>query len=145
VNQQPQPNPTMNIHRFPMNSARLAGALIVLAGLFALPACRTVVVDDQHTTIGRVRFGELQVFANHDFETVYRAAKEGIAGRKLFLTQDDKKYAEAEFRARDSVDTLIIVKIKEVGKDRTSVKVRYGVTGDTANAQILYNEIARHY
>lgn len=135
----------MNTNKFRGNSARLVAAVGLLAGLAALPACRTVVVDQQHNTIGRVKLGELQVFANRDFETVYQAAKAGIADRKLFLTQDDKKYAEAELRARDSVDTLIIVKIKEVARDRTSVKVRYGVTGDTANAQALYNEIAKRF
>jgi hypothetical protein len=124
---------------------RLGLLFVALAGLALLPACRTIVVDEPSNTVGRVKLGELQVFANHDFETAYRAAKQGIAERKLFLTQDEKKYAEAELRARDSVDTLIIVKIKEVARDRTSVKVRYGVAGDVANAQLLYNEIARRY
>lgn len=135
----------MNTNKFRGSSARLAVALALLAGLAALPACRTVVVDRQSNTIGQVKLGELQVFANRDFETVYRAAKAGIADRKLFLTQDDKEYAEADLHARDSVDTLIIVKIKEVARDRTSIKIRYGITSDTTNAQALYNEIARHF
>lgn len=135
----------MNTSNFRINSARFCLVLAAVAGLAVLPACRTVVVDPQSNTVGQVKLGELQVFASHDFETVYRAAKQGIADRKLFLTQDDKKYSEAELRARDSVDTLIIVKLKEVARDRTSVKIRYGVTGDTANAQLLYNEIARRY
>lgn len=133
----------MNTNNLRHRSARLGLLVLALVGLAALPACRTVNVND--TTVGEVKLGELQVFANHNFETVYRAAKQGIADRKLFLTQDDKKYFEAELRARDSVDTLIIVKIKEVAKDRTSVKVRYGITGDTANAQALYNEIQKNY
>jgi hypothetical protein len=136
----------MNTTKSRNNSLSRLGLLVVaLTGLALLPACRTVVVDEQSNTVGRIKLGELQVFANHDFETAYRAAKQGLADRKLFLTQDEKKYAEAELRARDSVDTLIIVKIKEVARDRTSVKVRYGMTGDTANAQLLYNEIARRY
>lgn len=133
----------MNTNNLRHRSARLGLIVFALVGLAALPACRTVNVND--TTVGEVKLGELQVFANHNFETVYRAAKQGIADRKLFLTQDDKKYFEAELRARDSVDTLIIVKIKEVAKDRTSVKVRYGITGDTVNAQALYNEIQKNY
>ncbi len=133
----------MNTNNLRHRSARLGLIIFALVGLAALPACRTVNVND--TTVGEVKLGELQVFANHNFETVYRAAKQGIADRKLFLTQDDKKYFEAELRARDSVDTLIIVKIKEVAKDRTSVKVRYGITGDTVNAQALYNEIQKNY
>ncbi len=133
----------MNTNKFRSYSARFGLGLALLAGLAGLPACRTVMADRETSTIGRIKLGELQVFANRDFETVYQAAKAGIAERKLFLTQDDKKYAEAELRARDSVDTLIIVKIKEVARDRTSVKVRYGLTGDTANAQLLYHEIAK--
>lgn len=133
----------MNTSHLRHCSARLGLLVFALVGLAALPACRTVNVND--TTVGEVKLGELQVFANHNFETVYRAAKQGVADRKLFLTQDDKKYFEAELRARDSVDTLIIVKIKEVAKDRTSVKVRYGITGDTVNAQALYNEIQKNY
>jgi hypothetical protein len=135
----------MNIHKLSSHRFPRPGLVVVaLAALALLPACRTVVIDEQNT-VGQVKLGELQVFANHDFETAYRAAKQGLADRKLFLTQDEKKYAEAELRARDSVDTLIIVKIKEVARDRTSVKVRYGVPGDSANAQLLYNEIARRY
>ena len=133
----------MKTFTFRRYSQRLALGFGLLAGLAILPACRTVMVDRESSTIGRVRLGELQVFANHDFETVYQAAKAGLASRKLFLTQDDKKYAEAELRARDSGDTLIIVKIKEVARDRTSVKVRYGIPGDTANAELLYREIGK--
>jgi hypothetical protein len=133
----------MNSNTLRRPAARLGLGLALVTALAALPACRTVMVDRQSNTIGRVKLGELQVFASHDFETVYQAAKAGLADRKLFLTQDDKKYAEAELRARDSVDTLIIVKIKEVARDRTSVKVRYGIPGDPANAQLLYNEIGK--
>ncbi|HEX7632165.1 MAG TPA: DUF3568 family protein [Lacunisphaera sp.] len=135
----------MNTNKFHGNSARIAFAIALLAGLAALPACRTVVVDPQSNTFGEARFGELQVVANHDFETVYKAVKAGLADRKLFVVQDDKQYAEADLHARDSVDTLITVKIKEVAKDRTSVKVRYGLSSDPANAQALYNDIARRF
>ncbi|WP_438481084.1 DUF3568 family protein [Oleiharenicola lentus] len=135
----------MNTNNLRSSAARAVLIAAAVIGFAALPACRTVVVDNNANTLGEVKLGELQVFANHDFETVYKAAKAGIADRKLFLTQDDKKYVEAELKARDSVDTLIVVKIKEVAKDRTSVKVRYGVTGDVPNAQALYNEIAKRY
>lgn len=91
---------SMNTNNLRHRSARLGLIVFALVGLAALPACRTVNVND--TTVGEVKLGELQVFANHNFETVYRAAKQGIADRKLFLTQDDKKYFEAELRARDS-------------------------------------------
>src|SRR3954463_9004449 len=103
----------MSINPIRRHSLSLSLGLALLAGLVAFPGCRTVMADRQTNTIGQVKFGELQVFAQRDFETVYQAAKAGIAGQKLFLTQDDKKYVEAELRARNAADTLIIVKIKE--------------------------------
>ncbi|HEY0943966.1 MAG TPA: DUF3568 family protein [Opitutaceae bacterium] len=113
-------------------------------GLLAvLPACTTVEVAPD--TIGNVKLGELQVFADRDFETAYAAAKRGIADYKLFLTGDEKKVIEAELNARDGADSLVTVKIKEVAKGRTSVKIRYGIPGDIAQAQRLYREIAKHY
>jgi hypothetical protein len=117
--------------------------VLAFAALAVLPACRTVAVNDK--TTGELKLGELQVFADHDFETVYQAAKRGLVDLKLFQTGDDKKYIEAELTARDSTDTYIVVKIKEVAKDRCSVKVRYGLTGDTVNAQRLYNAIEKNY
>lgn len=116
---------------------------LLCAALAILPACRTVAVNDQ--TTGEVKFGELQVVTEHGFEAVYQATKKGFVDTKLFQTGDDKKYIEAELTARDSMDTLVTVKIKEVAHNRTSVKVRYGVTGDTVNAQRLYNNIEKNY
>ena len=51
----------------------------------------------------------------------------------------------AELRGRDATDTMVIVKIKEVGKNRTSLKIRYGVLKpDLPSAQKLYDAIKRH-
>ena len=117
---------------------------VAALALLALPACTTVEVAPG--TIGNVKLGELQVVADHDFETVYSAAKRGITDYKLFLTGDEKKVIEAELNARDATDSLVIVKIKEIAKGRTSVKIRFGLTtGDIAQAQRLYREIAKHY
>lgn len=92
---------------------------------------------------GEYRLGELQVFADRDFNRVYEAAKAGMKDAKLFQTQDDKKVIEAELRGRDSADTLVIVKIKEVAPNRTSVKIRYGLTPDLPSAQKLYEAIQK--
>ncbi len=93
---------------------------------------------------GEYKFGELQVFAARDFKTVHAAAKAALKDVKLFETRDDVKVIEAELNGRDSVDTLVVVKIKEVGPDRTSVKIRYGVLKpDLASAQKLYAAIEK--
>jgi hypothetical protein len=93
---------------------------------------------------GEYKLGELQVFADRDFARVYEAAKAGIKDNKLFLTHDERKTVEAELRARDSADSMVIVKIKEMAPNRTSVKIRYGVlTPNLAQAQKLYEVIEK--
>jgi hypothetical protein len=93
---------------------------------------------------GEYKLGELQVFADRDFARVYEAAKNGIKDAKLFMTQDDRKVIEAELKGRDSTDTMVIIKIKEVAHNRTSVKIRYGVlTPNLAMAQKLYETIEK--
>jgi hypothetical protein len=134
------------VQTFPMNSLprftplSLALALVGLALVSA--GCTQVQVAPE--TRGEYKLGELQVFADRDFNRVYEAAKAGLKDAKLFTTQDDRKVIEAELRARDSSDTMIIVKIKEVGPQRTSVKIRYGVlTPSLPLAQQLYEAIKK--
>ena len=76
---------------------------------------------------------------------VYEAAKKGMKDSGLFQTADDRKVVEAELNARDSVDTKVIVKLKELGKNRVSVKIRYGlVRPDLPAAQKLFAAIQKH-
>lgn len=93
---------------------------------------------------GEVRLGELQVFVDHDFETTYNAAKAGMGDYGLFQTKDDKKVVEAELNGRDRADNLVTVKIKEVARDRTSIKIRFGITGDVVQSQKLFTAIRDH-
>lgn len=118
-----------------------AGCAALLLALGAA-GCTQVQVDPD--TRGEYQLGELQVFADRDFARAYEAAKAGIKDSKLFLTHDERKVVEAELRARDSADTLIVVKIKEVAPRRVSVKIRYGVlTPSLPLAQKLYEAIEK--
>ncbi len=118
-------------------------SVFALAVAFGAAGCTQVMVAPD--TRGEYKLGELQVFTDRDFMKVYEAAKSGLKDLKLFQTQDDRKVIEAELRGRDSTDTLVIVKIKEVAKGRTSVKIRYGVVKpDLAMAQKLYQAIEKH-
>ncbi len=112
-------------------------ALILAAG----PGCTQVLVAPGMR--GEYRFGELQVFADRDFAATYAAAKEGMREHGLFLVRDDRLVVEAELNGRDATDTLVIVKVREVGRNRTSLKIRYGLKGDLAAAQSVYATIAR--
>jgi hypothetical protein len=121
-------------------------ALLVVLGcslLFGVAGCTHVQVAPD--TLGEYKFGELQVWSDRDFATVYNATKAAFKDLKLFQTQDDRKIIEADVRGRDNADTLVIVKIKEVAKGRTSVKIRYGLKGDLALAQKVYQSIQKNY
>ena len=122
---------------------RLA-VLVVTAGAFLTGAgCTQVQVAPE--VRGEYEFGALQVFVDADFMRAYEASKRGMKDLGLFQTGDDRKVIEAELNGRDSVDTKVIVKLKEVGKNRTSVKIRYGlVRPDLPAAQKLFAAIQKH-
>jgi hypothetical protein len=129
------------------NSLRLLvrfcfATLLAAAGATFMGCTQVMVAPD---TRGEYKLGELQVFADRDFARVYEAAKRGLKDLQLLQTHDDRKVIEAELRGRDSTDTLVIIKIKEVATKRTSVKIRYGVVKpDLAAAQKLYQAIEKH-
>jgi hypothetical protein len=103
--------------------------------------CTQVLVSPD--TRGEYKLGEVQVFVDRDFATVHAAAKNGLKDAGLFEVRDDRLAIEAELNARDTTDTLVVVKIKEVGKNRTSVKIRYGLKGELAAAQRVYTAIEK--
>lgn len=118
----------------------LFGSALLALGLFS--ACSTVQVTEDK--IGEFTLGELQVIADARFAEAYEATKDAFRDQGLFLTGDERKVVEAVLTARDRADTLVTVKIKEVAVGRTSVKIRYGLTGDAARSQALYRDIAKH-
>lgn len=128
--------------RFDLASRVLA--LLIGGGLSSLSTgCTQVQVAPD--VRGEYEFGALQVFVDADFMRSYEAAKRGMKDVGLFQTGDDRLAIEAELNGRDSVDTKVIVKIKEVGKNRTSVKIRYGlVKPDLPSAQKLFQAIQKH-
>ena len=115
----------------------MLGAALLAAGA----GCTQVLVSPQ--TRGEYKLGELQVFVDRDFEGAYAAAKTGMKDAGLFEVRDDKLVVEAELNGRDATDTRVVVKIKEVAKNRTSIKIRYGLKGDLASAQKVYAAIER--
>lgn len=114
------------------------GPAMILSG-----GCTQVQISSD--TRGEYKLGELQVFADRDFAAVHAAVTRAMKEAGLFQTRDDRKVVEAELNGRDSADTLVIVKIKEVGRNRTSVKIRYGVIKpDLPAAQKLYQAIQKY-
>lgn len=120
---------------------RIVKPLLLAFALLGASGCTQVMVSPE--TRGEYKLGELQVFADRDFATTYTAAKNGLKDKGLFLVKDDRLVVEAELNGRDATDTLVIVKIKELSKSRTSIKIRYGLKGDLASAQAVYAAIEK--
>jgi hypothetical protein len=122
-------------------SLRSMSLLVLAAIALAVAGCTQVQVSSN--TRGEYKLGELQVFVDRDFATAYAAAKSGMKDAGLFEVRDDRLTIEAELNGRDPVDVLVIVKIKEVAKNRTSIKIRYGLKGDLPLAQKVYSAIEK--
>ena len=129
------------LFRFTNFSRRLA--LISLTACLVLTGCTQVQVAPD--VRGEYEFGALQVYVDADFMRAYEASKRGMKDLGLFQTGDDRKVVEAELNGRDSVDTKVVVKVKEIGYNRVSLKIRYGlVKPDLPAAQKLFTAIQKH-
>lgn len=104
--------------------------------------CSSVMVTKN--TQGEFRFGELQIFVEHDFDHAYAAAKAGLKDYGLFQTGDEKEVLTAVLKARDGADTAVTIKLKQVATNRTSIKIRYGVAGDLVQSQKLFVALKSH-
>lgn len=120
---------------------RILWPLLLSVAVFGAAGCTQVLLSPE--TRGEYKFGELQVFADRDFAATYAAAKNAMKDKGLFLVKDDRLVVEAELNGRDATDTLVMVKIKELAKNRTSIKIRYGLKGDLASAQSVYAAIEK--
>ncbi len=130
------------MHAFPSRRwSLLLLPVICLAALSGGTGCSTVQLTPD--TLGEFRFGELRTTVDANFATAYQASKTALEEKGLFLTQDDRKTIEAELKARDRGDTLVVVKVKEVAPGQSTIKIRYGVSGDAARSQALFREIER--
>jgi len=123
-----------------MNPPRILILALAFLG-FAFGGCTQVQLAPDIQ--GEFALGELQVLVDENFADSYNAAKRAIADLDLFQTMDDRKVVEAELRARDTTDTIVTIKIKELGPDRTSIKIRYGLPGSLPPAQDVYRAIER--
>jgi hypothetical protein len=129
-------------HGMTKSPYRSRGFLLVsllAAVLAASSACTSVQVNPN--TVGAYEMGELRVMANANIDRVYLAAKAAIPADGLFLTGDRWGGTTATLTARDEIDTRVTIKIKQMAPNETSVRIRYGLTGDLHQAQTLYTRI----
>ncbi len=122
----------------PLRSISLLGLLILVGGL---SGCTQVQVAPN--TLGEYRMGELQVVADRGFAATYEAAKKGMKDSNIFQTGDEQKVTEGELKGRDSADAQVTIKVKEIGPNRSDVRIRYGIPGNLALAQKVYQSIQK--
>jgi hypothetical protein len=126
-----------------VSTALLAGSLLVLGASFTFTGCTTVQISDDAS--GHYRLGELESYADRDFASIHTAVVNAFKDQGIMQTKDEVKVDEAEIEGRDPTDTSITVKIKVISPGRTSVKIRYGHTGDLAQSQKLYQAIEKRF
>ncbi|HEX2853497.1 MAG TPA: DUF3568 family protein [Opitutaceae bacterium] len=125
-----------------------AGALLIFAAAFS--GCSTPVqVTTDNRTLGEYKFGFLVVAPPKPFEEVRDAVKRGFKDLGYFLVQDElDPPGKCELRARTADDTIVIVKLESdgtlTGGPFTNVKIRYGLRGDLAPAQRIYQAIEKN-
>jgi hypothetical protein len=123
-------------------------ALFAFAAALALSGCTTTVQlsnDGKTPTIGEYKFGYLIVQPNEKFETVREATRRAFKDLGYFIVKDDIDPPGSNvLHARDAQDTMIEVKLKDFGTF-TNVKVRYGIRGELALEQKVYEAIAKNF
>jgi hypothetical protein len=128
---------------FPTLTFRRCGVLALAFASLAFAGCASSVRVTEKTE-GSYRLGELRVYTDRDFKAVHDAVPKAFKDLNLFQTKDELKVMEAELTARDGTDTRVGVDLKEVVKGRTMVEIRYGVPGDLAKAQKVYDAIEKN-
>ena len=114
------------------------GLLVLGAGV---TGCTQVQVAPN--TLGEYRLGELQVVVDRGFATTYEAAKKGLKESNIFQTGDERKVTEGELKGRDAADAQVVIKVKEIGPNRSDLRIRYGIPGNLALAQKVYQSIQK--
>jgi hypothetical protein len=119
-----------------------------LGAAAAFSGCTTTVQlapEGKSPTLGEYKFGYLIVQPNQKFETVREATKQAFKDLGYFLVKDDIDPPGSNvLHARDAQDTIIEVKLKDFGTF-TNVKVRYGIRGELALEQKVYQAIAKNF
>jgi len=116
-------------------------ALAILALVAALAGCRSVALDPTGDTVAVYKFGEFQMVFNSTAPLVAEAAKAAIAEADLMLTKSEINKFDATLIARATGDQKVKIKIEEVNRQQTIIRIRYGEGGNLNKSRRLYELI----
>ena len=115
-------------------------ALVILAlGSFA--GCRSVALDPAGESVAVYQFGEFRMVFNSTAPIVAEATKAAIAEAGLFLTKSEVNKFDAEILARANGDKKVKIKIEELNRQQTLIRIRYGEGGNLNQSRRLYELI----
>ncbi len=115
-------------------------SLVILAlGSFA--GCRSVALDPTGDTVAVYQFGEFRMVFNSTAPIVAEAAKAAVGEAGLFLTKSEVNKFNAEIIARASGDKKVTIKIEELNRQQTLIRIRYGEGGNLNQSRRLYELI----
>jgi hypothetical protein len=131
------------IHSF-IPSPKLLMACIALVALGSFSGCTSVQLSDDGSVVGEYKLGYLYAKPGQSFERVHTAVTKAFKDLGYLQVGDKSAPGEIELSARDSHDTRITVELKDF-TTYTSVKIRYGVSGNLAQEQQVYHAIVQHF
>jgi hypothetical protein len=114
---------------------------LVLLALGSFAGCRSVALDPTGETVAVYQFGEFRMVFNATAPVVAEAAKAAIAEAGLFLTKSEVNKFDAEILARATGDRKIRIKIEELNRQQTLIRIRYGEGGNLNQSRRLYELI----
>jgi len=133
--------PAQTVFSFePMKHLRIS-ALVILAAVGTLAGCRSVALDPTGETTAVYKFGEFQMVFNATAPVVAEAAKAAIAEAELFLTKAEINKFDATLLARANGDKKVKIKIEEINRQQTLIRIRYGEGGNLNQSRRLYELI----
>ncbi|ATC63764.1 hypothetical protein CMV30_07250 [Nibricoccus aquaticus] len=115
--------------------------LAILALVGSLAGCRSVVLDPTGETTAVYKFGEFQMVFNSTAPKVAEAAIAAIAEAELMLTKSEINKFDAALIARATGDQKVKIKIEEVNRQQTIIRIRYGEGGNLNKSRRLYELI----
>ncbi len=116
-------------------------SVLALLALGSLAGCRSVVLDETGETVAQYQFGEFRMVFNSTAPVVAQAAKEAVAEAELFLTKIEINKFDAELLARVQGDQKVKIKIEEINRQQTLIRIRWGEGGNLNRSRRLYELI----
>ncbi len=116
-------------------------ALVILAAIGLVAGCRSVALDPTGETSAVYKFGEFQMVFNATAPVVAEAAKAAVAEAGLFLSKSEVNKFDAYLLARANGDKKVKIKIEEINRQQTLIRIRYGEGGNLNQSRRLYELI----